>query len=95
MLQIVSLLLLFTLPASSLAVLQDPPVLEKEDPYVFPEEGPGELTVVYHENGKKAREGKLWKGRRHGLWRGVAHRIILHCDVRSIDDRARHQVLGC
>lgn len=47
-----------------LAVVLEASAHAVEDP-----EGPGELTVIYHENGKKAREGRIWKGRRHGLWR--------------------------
>ena len=65
-----SLLIVLALSALSPAPPQGPPALDEEEPYVFPEEGPGELIVIYHENGKKAREGKIWKGRRHGLWRG-------------------------
>ena len=34
-----------------------------------PEKDPGEWTVIYHESGKKAREGRIWKGRRHGMWK--------------------------
>ncbi|MBJ19106.1 MAG: hypothetical protein CL933_06730, partial [Deltaproteobacteria bacterium] len=62
-----SLILLYALLSggalSPSLLLQDPPEVVPED------DGPGELVTIYHESGKKAREGRIWKGRRHGLWR--------------------------